>query len=112
MTVCLLLLQQQKQSTVQNMHGARGGTGNGLRGGVADRHTLSTLAQVQTLLSGPASSDTAEGNSARVIARAVHQLSSPDPALRSAGLRRIVSLFGEEYGLLIATVVLLVAQLR
>lgn len=95
------------------MHGGGGGSASGgLRGGVADPHTLSTLAQVQTLLSSPASSNTAEGNSARVIARAVHQLSSPDPVLRSAGLRRIVSLFGEEYGLLIATVVLLVAQLR
>ncbi len=80
------------------------------RGGVADRHTLSTLAQVQSLLASP--NDTAEGNSARIIARAVHQLSSTDTAARSAGLRKIVSLFGEEYGLLIATVVLLVAQLR
>lgn len=79
-----------------------------------DTQTLSTLAklaEVQNLLSARGGA-AGGGGSAKVLARAVRQLCSADPGRRQAGITKVVGLFGEEYGLLIATVVLLVAQLQ
>lgn len=74
------------------------------------QQNLPTIASLAGSLLGHGGGSGSDG--AAVLARAVHQLCSAKPSSRQIGISTIVGLFGEEYGLLMVTVVLLVAQLH